>query len=181
MIKTDHRLNINQIEDMIDAAPTFEVRTVFALMFYAGLRVSEALDINKHTLDWSTSLEAPNPVMIVKGKGNKTRVIPIAPALRQFLYGKYNRKKLPVKIKMLRQNVNYHINSVFKKMPWRDLIKFKVSPHTFRHSAAGYYISKMPINQVQALMGHSNIQITHRYISTRSANSQAFKEAFEAF
>ena len=164
-IKVDNYLTHKQIKDLLNVTINPEMKTVLHLMFYAGLRVTEALEVHKHTLKWDLGY----PTITLKGKGGKTRTLQIAKPLIPYL------KPKPKKINLSRQAVTNHIKRKSKKQEWYEDIGFPISAHTFRHSACHFLIdNNVPINQVQAFMGHSSLQITQYYATTKNANTEHF-------
>ena len=69
-IKVDHYLTHSQIKDILAATYNENMELVLSLMFYCGLRVTEALNIHKHTIIKDPS-QVPYPRIILKGKGKK--------------------------------------------------------------------------------------------------------------
>jgi integrase len=73
---------------------------LFRLMYGCGLRVSEALNLEKHDIDLSHKIIKIRDVKTGKGKTQKTTILPSnIPRLRKFFYKsdfKYNEKLFPI-------------------------------------------------------------------------------------
>ncbi len=162
-IKVDHYLTHSEIKDLIASTYNENMELVLMLMFYCGLRVSEALNIHKHTI----LKNKPYPRIVLTGKGSKTRAVRIT--------NKTLEKKLKSRITKLpitRQAVSQHIKRKAKLQDWYQEKKFNIGCHTFRHSAAHYFLlNGVPINELQSFLGHSSIVITQLYLKTNELNS----------
>ncbi len=120
-------------------------RGIFAVMYYLGLRSQEARDLTAHSVNW------PRRILIVTGKGNKQRIIPI------------NRRSAPY----LRNLPFYAPNDFREILLWackRAGIKRRVNPHLFRH-AFGLHMTAagVGLRALQEIMGHSTSVVTERY------------------
>ena len=71
-------LEAEEVNAIIRAAPSPKAKLLMLEQWRAGLRVSEALDIEVRDL----SLDTPSPTLRVRsGKGGKTRLVPVHPEL----------------------------------------------------------------------------------------------------
>lgn len=162
-IKVDHYLTHSQIKDIIGVTYNPNMELILMLMFYCGLRVSEALNIHNHTIN----KEKGYPTITLTGKGSKERTIRI-PNKTLVSKLKFRKTKFPY----TRQGVRQHIVRKSKLFDWSKNIKWKIGCHTFRHSSAHFYLSNgVPINELQAFLGHSSLVITQLYLTTNNQNS----------
>ena len=140
-------------------------RAILELMYACGLRVSEAVDLNIGDVDIDTG------ILTCKGKGNKTRRVPIGKSAVEWLksYLALRRKKENIEINNLfvtslgrpinRQTIFLFIKEYASKIGLED-----VSPHTLRHSFATHLIQhQADIRSVQQLLGHADISTTQIY------------------
>ena len=75
-------LEADEVNAIIRAAPNPKVKLLMLEQWRAGLRVSEALDLEVRDL----SLDTPNPTLRVRaGKGGKSRLVPVHPELHEAL------------------------------------------------------------------------------------------------
>ena len=154
-----------EVDALILGAESPTARLLLLLQWRAGLRVSEATE-----LEWSDlSLDADRPSLRVRaGKGNRSRTVPVHPELRAALelvqaYRGRERRIIP--------------NS--RSTGWRwvkgaqqraealgALPKGKrIGTHTLRHSAARHWLAHgVPINVVSLWLGHASIQTTLIYL-----------------
>lgn len=140
---------------------------VLELLFSTGARVSEIANLTHTTLQLSTGN------VIIRGKGNKERIIQICnqETLRLLkTYHIYCKEKLGVtldaflinrfKRKLTEQSIRLIVNNMSKIAS----IKKKITPHVFRHSFATLLLEKeVDIKYIQALLGHSSIVTTQIY------------------
>ncbi|MGR3973318.1 MAG: tyrosine recombinase [Candidatus Rhabdochlamydia sp.] len=151
-------------------------KALFYLMYGAGLRVSEVCRLNIYDLsDHSVQ---------VYGKGNKERIVPIAPAVLQwtdhFLHHFHTQSKGPLFMtqqgkQMTRIGVWHRVKFYCKKI---HLVK-RISPHTLRHSFATHLLENgADLRIIQDLLGHAHIATTDRYTHI---TPQHLQQAFEKF
>jgi|TARA_R110002096_G_scaffold396556_2_gene592441 integrase/recombinase XerD len=175
--KLPHYLEPKEIEILIEyAADSSRMAANFMLtMWRAGLRVSEAINLQARDLRFKT--DRPQ-LHIRNAKGHKERFVPAHPELQRTLteHCQYIRAKgtNPLFIversgqKASRQTgyewVVRALNRAIldKALPHGTL----VSPHTFRHSAARHWLAQgVQINTVQLWLGHSNLDTTLIYLA----------------
>jgi len=175
--KLPHYLEPKEIEILIDyAADQSRMAANFMLtMWRAGLRVSEAINLEARDLRFKT--DRPQ-LHIRNAKGHKERYVPAHPELRRTLteHCQYTKRrgKAPLFIversgqKASRQTgYEWVARALVKAIRDRALpIGTVVSPHTFRHSAARHWLAQgVQINTVQLWLGHSNLDTTLIYLS----------------
>jgi integrase/recombinase XerD len=139
-------------------------RTMFELMYAAGLRVSEVVSLKEADIELHAGL------VKCHGKGSKERLVPIGKSaihwLQQYAAVKasYGHATSPFLFlqsgrSLSRQFVWSAIKLHAKKAGLRD-----VSPHTLRHSFATHLMQHgADSRSVQALLGHSDISTTQIY------------------
>ena len=163
-------VNIEHIKEALKIANLEEFSAIM-IIFSLGLRISEASNIKLEDIkgDW---------VSIV-GKGNKTRMLPLHPKLKEIIK-KYIEINKPKKylfekngIKMNENQLRYIIQKAFKK------IGIHVTPHQLRHSFATYMLDKgARITDVSELLGHEFISTTQIY--TKLSDSLKLKNYLKA-
>jgi len=175
--KLPHYLEPKEIEILIDyAADQSRMAANFMLtMWRAGLRVSEAINLEARDLRFKTD----RPQLHIRhAKGHKERFIPAHPELRRTLteHCQYTKRrgKAPLFIversgqKASRQTgYEWVARALVKAIRDRALpLGTVVSPHTFRHSAARHWLAQgVQINTVQLWLGHSNLDTTLIYLA----------------
>jgi integrase/recombinase XerD len=119
-------------------------RAVFAAMYYLGLRSQEARDMRPESVHWGRGL------VLVVGKGNKQRLVPI------------NRKAA-----VYLRSLPWYAPGDFRQiLEWaaKRLGTRVLNPHLFRH-AFGMHMTAagVGLRALQEMMGHSSPVITERY------------------
>lgn len=162
-------LNEDEI-DQLFAAPDLTTdegvrdRAMFELMYAAGLRVSELVNLKQ------TEVDIHSGVVNCHGKGSKERRVPVGKSAIHWL-----QKYLALKAAYGRPaylNLFLHRGKpLTRQLAW-SLIKSyaenigldHVSPHTLRHSFATHLLQHgADSRSVQALLGHSDISTTQIY------------------
>ena len=140
---------------------------MFELMYSSGLRLAELVSINL------TDLDIGQRLLIVTGKGNKTRYLPIGSraveAIRRWLRIRLNFFRVEdhealfisrLGKRISARNVQCRLNALVK----RRALDQPLSPHALRHSFATHLLeSSGDLRAVQELLGHANINTTQIY------------------
>lgn len=171
-------LTIDEINILldIDCKNCFDYRNkaMLELMYSAGLRVSELLELNVNDIDLNDN------VVKVFGKGSKERIVPIGDyatiALRKYIneYRISLIKKGIITDKLFLNNHGREMSrsgffKLIKKMAIEKGIKKEISPHTIRHSFATHLLEGgADIRSIQELLGHENMSTTQIYTHVRN-------------
>ena len=167
-------LSVEDIDEMISCIDLStnegqRNRAIIETLYGCGLRVSELvnLEINKLFLD--------EEYVVITGKGNKERIVPISPtAIHEInLYLEY-RKHLDIKpgeenILFLnrrgRRLTRVMIFYIIKQLAELAGIRKEISPHTLRHSFATHLLEGgANLRAIQQMLGHESISTTEVYI-----------------
>lgn len=178
---------ITEIEALIEAASELKpidaarAKCMLELIYGAGLRVSELVGLLMDSLPIKTIMETDVQSFIVKGKGNKERLVPIGAlglaALREWL--EVREQTLPIannareKAKKYLFPANTKEGHFGRRQFARLLDKLgmdagvdisKLSPHVLRHAFATHLLDGgADLRSVQAMLGHANIATTQIY------------------
>ncbi len=161
----------NDITALIAAAHKEENKRLIAmleLLYASGLRVSELV-----TLPFSAIKKTGNqahPFLMVRGKGNKERIVPLHDSAVDALqeYVKIRKKDsewlFPSGAKeghITRQRFGQMLKELAIKA---GLDPEKISPHTLRHSFASHLLAGgADLRVIQELLGHADISTTQIY------------------
>src|SRR3989344_7259572 len=149
---------------LIDSIENERHRLMIKLMYSAGLRVSELVNLKIIDLD----LEK-NYGWVRHGKGNKDRLFIIAGTLKEEILNCIKDNKLESD-NYLFESYNSHISArtiqvIIKKASKKAKIIKNVHAHTLRHSYATHLIENgYDIISLQSLLGHNSAQTTMCYI-----------------
>ena len=143
---------------------------IIDLLYSTGIRVGELVNLNKDSVD----LE--NRECIVVGKGNKERTVYFDAKTKLHLMNYLSTRKdnniaLFVSLDKPYDRLNISGVEVRLRKLGRSLGLEKVHPHKFRRTMATRAIDKgMPIEQVQQLLGHNQIDTTMCYAKVMDEN-----------
>lgn len=133
-----------QVAAVVRAAESSELRSAIMIGAYAGLRPAEIVSLQEKS--------ARNGSLIVQGKGDKTRTVPVPAPLRPFL------RELPLRLSY------WQLHAGFTAARDRAGLPPTVTPHTLRHTCASWLINAgVDLYTVGAILGHSGPATTARY------------------
>ncbi|MDE7180824.1 MAG: tyrosine recombinase XerD [Muribaculaceae bacterium] len=167
-------LTVEEIDAMIAALPADKAETlrnhaIIETLYGSGLRVSELVGLRISRL----SLE--EGFVMVEGKGDKQRLVPLSPASVE-LIGEYMNQRADGPIKREGEDILFlnrrgaPLTRVMVFYIIRDLaaaagIIKKVSPHTLRHSFATHLLEGgANLRAIQEMLGHESIATTEIYL-----------------
>ena len=151
-----------------DAVLSVRDHAILELFYSSGLRLSEVVNLNIDALDFTEG------TVIVTGKGNKTRIVPMgAHAMdsmqiwlknrTDILINKSAEKAVFIGLQGRRvspRNLQYRV----KEWSIKQGINSSVHPHMLRHSFATHVLqSSGDLRAVQEMLGHANISTTQVY------------------
>lgn len=156
-------------------------RAMFELMYSAGLRVSELLDLNLGQVRLEDSF------LMVVGKGGKERLAPMGEVAASLLgrYLKTGRPKLAKPRSASFVFLNKSGGRLSRQYFWRVLARYAdelglegVTPHVLRHSFATHLVEGgADLRAVQMMLGHSSLGTTEIYIKVGAGRlSRVHKE-----
>ena len=162
---------VQKILDVIPMNEQFSTRdkAIIELLYACGLRVSEACKLKL------SLLRIKDGYIIVTGKGNKQRLVPIHQEAIKYLelYLQHERPNTKPKtndsdtVFLSNRGGSLTRQSIFiklKRFAALAGIKKNISPHTMRHSFATHLIERgADLRVVQQLLGHESITTTEIY------------------
>ena len=143
---------------------------IIDLLASTGMRVGELVKLNIIDIDFE------NRECVVFGKGNKERPVYFDARTKIHLKNYLNSRKdhdpaLFVSLDAPHERLNISGVEIRLRQLGRRLGIQKVHPHKFRRTVATKAIDKgMPIEQVQSLLGHSQIDTTMHYAMVNQNN-----------
>lgn len=168
-------LSYDDVAALIDAAGDLETadglrdRALVEFLYGTGTRISEAVDLDVDDID----LDALT--VVVTGKGNKQRALPVGDFAAQALSAYLVRGRPALAVKG-RGTPRLFLNSlgrplsrqsayaVLQGAAGRAGLRAKVSPHTLRHSFATHLLQNgADVRVVQELLGHASVTTTQIY------------------
>jgi site-specific recombinase XerD len=150
-------------------APTgIRNRALLAVLYRSGLRVGEALALRPADVD----LEA-GTIRVLRGKGGKARTVGIDAQACSVVARWLDRRRTsgtprtaPLFCTLAGEPLSdRYVRAMVKRMAERAGIQKRVHPHALRHTHASELAAEgVPMNLLQAQLGHSSLATTDRYV-----------------
>jgi integrase/recombinase XerC len=143
---------------------------ILTLLYGCGLRISEALNLNIEDVPTGDA-------MVITGKGNKQRVVPVLPivadaiAYYRKLYPKQLKKSGPLFVGAQGNRLNAGvIQRQVRKLRALLGLPATATPHALRHSFATHLLAGGgDLRTIQELLGHESLSTTQRYTEVDQA------------
>ena len=171
-------LNDENMEILRDSCCNLRDLAMFELLYSTGIRVGELVNLNKEDIDFSER-EA-----IVYGKGDSQRIVYFDAKTKLYLKRYLDSRcddNNALFVQLRRPFSRLGIRSVeriFHDLGLKCNIE-NVHPHRFRRTLATRAIDKgMPIEQVQKLLGHTQIDTTMHYAMVDQSNVKVSHKKF---
>ena len=167
-----------EIEKLLDYAAKDETnlgirnRVMLMLLYVTGMRISELTELKVQSLNFDEGL------VIINGKGDKQRVVPILPELLTLIRDVYLAKVYPELVGSYRSNYLFpslhgdQMRNMTRQSFWLILKKLAIaadipknlSPHLLRHSLATHLLRKgANLRLLQTLLGHERLSTVQIY------------------
>lgn len=157
-------LNKAEINKIIHAVPNSKHRLMVSLLYAAGLRISEVLNLRVKDVDFENMT-----IIVRQGKGQKDRLTVFAESLHEelrltcetrspnaFIFPSSWNNKKPLSARSLQ--------AVFSRALKRSGVKKNATCHDLRHSFATHLLENgTDIRHIQKLLGHRNLDTTMLY------------------
>lgn len=147
-----------------DQALAIRNLALLELLYATGMRVSEVVNLRLEDLDLRSSRA------IVRGKGDKERIVPFGVSARKALemYLREARSKLCSVRRSPLVFVDRSGTGLTRERVWRIVREAKLdkraSPHMLRHSCATHMVGNgADLRTVQTILGHADISTTQVY------------------
>jgi integrase/recombinase XerD len=166
-------LTVAEVEALLEAAPDQRGRALLELLYAAGLRVSEALGLDRE------DLSTDGGFVRVIGKGDKERLVPVGDIALDWL-ARWMGEERPALLAIHhveparggplflgdrgRRLARQQAFALVRAAARRAGLPESVSPHTLRHSFATHLLEGgADLRIVQELLGHASISTTQLY------------------
>lgn len=145
-------------------------------LFQSGARVSEFVNLRVTDFFFDEQM-----LLIDKGKGGKSRYVPLLPELVQELKTHLGGRQTGYLFETNRHAAYSarRVQQIVKATAESAKITKRVYPHLLRHSIATTLLERgMPIEQIQKFLGHSKIETTQIYAeSTTEMIKESYRRA----
>jgi integrase/recombinase XerD len=172
-------LSVEEVGQLLEAAPGIKYKAVLGTAYGAGLRVSEVASLKVDDIDSTRLL-----IRVEQGKGRKDRNAMLSPQLLALLRlwwqeGKRRGVMLPHGWLFPGRSrtdpvSTRQINRAIHEAAETAGIRKRVTPHTLRHSFATHLLEQdVDIRVIQVLLGHSKLDTTALYarVATKTIRS----------
>jgi integrase/recombinase XerD len=169
-------LTIEEINALIEAAPSLRDKAVIWLLYTSGLRISEMYALNRSDMNWE------GKSMRVVGKGDKERLAHFSDDAKAILLEYLATRDDDNPALFVEKGGERLSRRVVQKMvkgaAERVGINKHVTPHTMRHTFASHLTQQgVQLQTVSKLLGHSSTNVTEIY---SWLNQKQLTDAYES-
>ncbi|WCO03465.1 tyrosine-type recombinase/integrase [Psychroserpens ponticola] len=155
-------LSQNEVIELIAKTKNLKHRTIIALLYSAGLRISELINLKIDDININRK-----QFIIKKAKGRKDRYAPLAehllPLLRNYMIT-YEPETYLIEGKPGFKYSSSSVSKFLHKAASQCRLKVRVTPHTLRHSYATHLLENgVGLRHIQSLLGHAKPETTMIY------------------
>ncbi|MDR3222945.1 MAG: tyrosine-type recombinase/integrase [Methanobrevibacter sp.] len=192
-------LQPEEVNEVLKTIPHDLIRdkAIIQTLYRTGLRVSELCNLKKENLDVN-SVDKAIAIYVYEGKGNKDRTVYIDNKTLELINAMIYKRVIK---NIIGEDKYLFINKLGNRLSERSVQKIvkkhaiatdrrlalegrqtnfekRLTPHTLRHSFTIFLLnySNKPINEVQQLLGHSNISTTQIY---SKVDDERIKHSYE--
>lgn len=163
--------SLEEVERLLNSIPNVKHRIMLTLIYSSGLRSGELINLRIEDVDSERMV-----IHLHQAKGNKDRVVPLAPSALDLLrtyYRMYKPKEYLFNGLGQLQYSSTSLQKVFREAVKRARIKKKCTLHTLRHSYATHLLeSGVNLRYIQELLGHGSPKTTQIYTHVSSEASR---------
>ena len=157
---------------MIEVTSNLKHKCIISLLYSAGLRRSELLNLKLSDIDSKRMM-----ISVENAKGGKDRMTILSKSLLEDLRNYYKEYKPQVFLFEGNKKEKYGETSLVKVVKMaakRAKINKRVTPHMLRHSFATHLLEQgVDLRYIQTLLGHNSSKTTevYTYVATSSFNN----------
>lgn len=166
---------MNHVVDSIDdSAASWPARdaVIFELLYGCGMRNAELTGLNLGDIHWA------NEAILVRGKGQKQRYVPLGDAAAEALRGYLSERQARLtagqrNTEALLLNLHFRgsgrlstrsVARIVKRIAVQRGLSADVHPHTLRHAFGTHLLEEgADLRSIQELLGHERLSTTQRY------------------
>ena len=166
------------LDDFLAGEEPLQLRNkaIFELLYSSGLRVSELVQLDVE------NVQKQKGILRILGKGSKERIVPVGEQAQSAItYDLEHGRPLLVKeeaqalflnrqgTRLTTRGVEYILEQYVKQ----GALKYKVTPHAFRHSFATHLLDNgADLRVIQELLGHESLSTTQIYTEVSASHLQ---------
>jgi integrase/recombinase XerD len=177
-------LSLEEVARLINASGTLYRRALLMTLYATGMRRSEVAHLKIGDIDSERMM-----IRVDRGKGGKSRDLPLTPALLETLREYWRWRKPPVYLFPSRSRRCQQEQPISDKMVWiacREAARYaklrkRVTPHTLRHSWATHLLEAgTDLRTIQVLLGHGDLETTAKYLHLSAKHLHAVINPLES-
>lgn len=155
-------ITATEVKEMIASTPNRKHACIIKMLYGCGLRLNELLHLKLSDINSERML-----VYVRNSKGNKDRVVMLAPALLEDLRNYFKAYHPKVYLFEGQNGGRYSeksVQNIVKTAAVKAGITKQVTPHVLRHSFATHLLENgTDIRYIQQLLGHGSVKTTEIY------------------
>jgi integrase/recombinase XerD len=177
-------LSLEEVARLINASGTLYRRALLMTLYATGMRRSEVAHLKIGDIDSQRMM-----IRVDRGKGGKSRDLPLSPALLETLREYWRWRKPQVYLFPSRSPRRGADQPISDKMVWiacREAAQHAklakhVTPHTLRHSWATHLLEGgTDLRTIQVLLGHGDLETTAKYLHLSAKHLHAVVNPLES-
>ena len=169
-------LTKEEVIALINSADNEKSKLIVSLLYSAGLRVSELVNLKAQDVNFSEKVG-----WVRRGKGSKDRLFSLSESLAGDLEHYLRSRQNTYMFSKTEPLTTRNIQKIIKGMRDKAGIFKKVTPHTLRHSFATHLLEQgTDIRVIQALLGHSSLNTTQVYTHISTDQIKKVKNPFDS-
>lgn len=172
-------LSVDEIQKMFNVCKNVKHKTILALLYSCGLRVSELINLKWEHIDRSRMI-----INIIAAKGNKDRQVGLNDTLIKILTDYYKQYKPKIYVLNGQNELQYSersVGEVVKQLAEKAGINKRVYTHLLRHCCFTHMVEGgTDINLIQKIAGHSNVKTTNIYLHISHNHISSIKSPLQA-
>jgi integrase/recombinase XerC len=171
---------VDSIGDKDDSAASWPARdaVIFELLYGCGIRNAELTGLNLADIHWA------NEAILVRGKGQKQRYVPLGDAAAQAVRAYLAERQARLAAAQRSSDallLNLHLRGsgrlssrsvarIVKRIAIQRGLSSDVHPHTLRHAFGTHLLEEgADLRSIQELLGHERLSTTQRYTQLTAA------------
>jgi site-specific recombinase XerD len=171
-------LSKEEVKSMIEITGNLKHRAILAIIYSAGLRISEAINLRPSDID------SDRKQIRILGKGNKYRYTLLSDnvlVILRMYWKAYRPTKYLFEGHIKGEPVSRStIQIVFRKAVKKTGINKQATVHSLRHSFATHLLeSGVNLKIIQSLLGHSSLRTTSIYLHVTKFDPASIKSPFD--
>ncbi len=171
-------LSATEVKKMIDVTDNLKHKCIISLLYSAGLRRSELVNMKITDI-----LSEQMLIKIYQSKGNKDRYVGLSKYMLNLLREYYKKYKPEEWLFEGHNGGQYSTTSVLKIVKSAAIksgINRKITPHMLRHSFATHHLeSGTDLRYIQEFLGHSSSKTTEIYTHVAKTDFTKFKNPLD--